>query len=167
MIVVLMGVSGSGKTTLGTRVADQLGWEFADADDFHPAANVAKMRAGIPLTDADRAPWLATLHGIIARWIGDGKSTVLAFSALKQEYREELRVGPEVRFVYLKASPEVLRQRLKARSSHYMKAGMLESQLETLEEPQDTVVVDVSGTVEESVQAVLGGIERSGNRSIG
>ena len=150
-----MGVSGSGKTTIGTRVAAELGWEFADGDDFHPAANVEKMRSGIPLTDADRAPWLARLRGMIADWIAAGKSAVLACSALKEEYRAELRVAPELRFVYLRAPEEVLRRRLQARAGHYMKAGMLESQLAALEEPRDAVVVDVSGTMEESVAAVL------------
>src|SRR5215831_14473015 len=132
-----MGVAGSGKTTIGTRLSRQFGWEFADADDYHSAGNVAKMRNGIPLTDADRAPWLATLRGMIEEWIRGGKSAVLACSALKEEYRDELRVGREVRFVYLKAAPAVLAERLRAWAAHYMKAGMLESQLETLEEPRD------------------------------
>jgi gluconokinase len=155
MVIVLMGVAGSGKTTLGTRVAAELGWLFADADDYHPAANVEKMRKGIPLTDADRAPWLATLRELIMRWIAEGQNAMLACSALKREYRDELRTGPEVRFLYLKAAPEVLRERLRARSGHYMKAGMLESQLATLEQPKDAMVVDVSGTVEDSVRAIL------------
>lgn len=153
-----MGVAGSGKTTIGTRLSTQFGWEFADADDYHSAANVKKMRNGIPLTDADRAPWLATLRGMIEGWIRAGKSAVLACSALKEEYRGELRVGPEVRFVYLKAAPAVLAERLRARAAHYMKAGMLESQLETLEEPRDALAVDVSGTVEESVGAIVRGM---------
>src|ERR1700757_3420535 len=100
MIVIVMGVVGSGKTTIGTLLAAQLGWEFADADDFHPQSNVDKIRNGIALTDDDRAPWLDHLSGAIATWIGEGKSVVLACSALKRAYREELNVGPQVRLVY-------------------------------------------------------------------
>lgn len=153
-----MGVAGSGKTTIGTRLAARFGWEFADGDDYHSPTNVEKMRNGIPLTDEDRAPWLATLRRTIEGWIGAGKNTVLACSALKETYRQELQVGPEVRFVYLKAAPEVFAMRLRGRAGHYMKPGMLESQLETLEEPKDALVVDVSGTVEESVGAIVRGM---------
>jgi len=153
-----MGVAGSGKTTIGTRLAKGLGWRFADADDYHSAGNVEKMRQGIPLTDGDRAPWLATLRQLIEGWMAAGSSAVLACSALKESYREELRVGREVRFVYLKAAPEVLAKRLRVRAGHYMKAGMLESQLEALEEPPDALVVDVSGTIEESVGKIVRGI---------
>jgi len=158
VILVLMGVAGSGKTTIGTRLAKGFGWRFADADDYHSAGNVEKMRQGIPLTDADRAPWLATLRQLIEGWMAAGSSAVLACSALKESYREELRVGREVRFVYLKAAPEVLAKRLRVRAGHYMKAGMLESQLEALEEPPDALVVDVSGTIEESVGKIVRGI---------
>jgi gluconokinase len=154
LVVLLMGVSGSGKTTIGTLLAAEMGWPFADGDDYHPVANVEKMRNGVPLTDADRAPWLENLRGLITKWIDEGTSAVLACSALKQLYREELAVSPEVRFVYLKASTEVLRARLRARSGHFMKEGMLQSQLATLQEPADALVVDVSGTVEQSVQQV-------------
>lgn len=153
-----MGVAGSGKTTLGVRVAKTLAWEFADGDDFHPAANIEKMAHGIPLTDSDRAPWLATLRRLIEDWLAAGKSGVLACSALKATYREELKIDSRVVFVYLKASPEVLLERLRARSGHYMKPGMLESQLATLEEPGDAIVVDVSGPIEQTVQTILKGI---------
>jgi len=153
-----MGVAGSGKTTLGVRVAKTLAWEFADGDDFHPAANIEKMAHGIPLTDSDRAPWLATLRRLIEDWLAAGKSGVLACSALKATYREELKIDSRVIFVYLKASPEVLLERLGARSGHYMKPGMLESQLATLEEPADAIVVDVSGPIEQTVQTILKGI---------
>ena len=132
MVVLLMGVSGAGKTTVGRLLASEPGWAFADADDYHSAANVEKMRNGIPLTDADRAPWLESLRGVIVRWMASGKDGVLACSALKEEYRERLVVGPEVRVVYLKASRELLRQRLLGRKGHYMKESMLESQIETL-----------------------------------
>lgn len=152
VIVVLMGVAGSGKTTIGSRLAMELGWQFFDGDDYHSPANIAKMRNGIPLTDEDRAPWLEKLRSLIAERMASGKGAVLACSALKQVYRDKLKAGPEVRFVFLTASHEVLQRRLEARASHYMKGNMLESQLATLELPQDAVVVDVSGTVEDSVR---------------
>lgn len=144
MVILLMGVSGSGKTTVGHLLAVRLGWEFADADDYHPAANVEKMRSGIPLTDADRAPWLETLRALIEGWIARGKNAVLACSALKRAYRENLRVGPEVQAVYLKGTSELLRRRLHERVGHFMTERMLESQLATLEEPRDAVAVEVN-----------------------
>ncbi len=101
MIVILMGVVGSGKTSVGRLLAQQLRWKFADADDFHPAANVEKIRHGIPLTDADRQPWLRLLSANIANWSSAGVSVVLACSALKESYREELATGPDVQFVYV------------------------------------------------------------------
>jgi gluconokinase len=151
----MMGVAGSGKTTLGMRVAHALGWEFADWDNFHSAANIEKMAQGIPLTDEDRAPWLATLRRLIKDWLAAGKGGVLACSALKAIYRDELKVDSMVVFLYLKASPELLLQRLRARPGHYMKAGMLESQLATLEQPANAIVVDVSGPIEQTVQTIL------------
>ena len=149
-----MGVSGAGKTTVGTMLASQLGWEFADADDYHPAANVEKMRNGVPLTDADREPWLERLRALIVAWIASGKSAVLACSALKEAYRDRLMVGAEVRVVYLKADRELLRERLLLRRGHYMKEGMLESQIETLEEPADAIVLDARSSVEDVVREI-------------
>src|SRR5271168_215294 len=102
MIVIVMGVTGAGKTTVGRLLAGQLGWEFADADDFHPAANVEKIRHGIALSDDDRRPWLERLRTAITQWIAEKRSVVLACSALKRSYRQELQVEPDVRFVYLK-----------------------------------------------------------------
>ena len=148
MVIVLMGVAGSGKTTIGSLLARQLSWEFADADDYHSAANVQKMSQGIPLTDADREPWLGGLRSLVAGWITHAQNGVLACSALKDSYREELRVTDAVRFVYLRGSKALLTQRLRDRSSHYMKPQMLASQLATLEEPEDAVVVDVSKSPE-------------------
>ena len=143
MVILLMGVSGAGKTTIGKLLASELGWEFADGDDYHSPENVEKMRNGIPLTDADRAPWLETLHTLIAGWIGSGKSAVLACSALKRAYRESLQVAPEVRILYLKGTPQLLQQRLRSRRGHYMTERMLASQLAALEEPEGAVVVNV------------------------
>jgi gluconokinase len=154
MIVLLMGVSGVGKTTIGQALAQQLQWRFADADDFHPAANVAKMHAGIPLDDADRAPWLQSLRDSIVGWIAAGQSVVLACSALKQAYRRQLLVSPEVRLVYLHGDFSLIAQRLGERHGHYMNPGLLRSQFDTLEAPEDAVSVDVSGTVPEIVTAI-------------
>ena len=161
MIVLLMGVSGAGKTTVGTVLAAQLGWEFADADDYHSAANVEKMRNGIPLTDADREPWLESLRSLIVAWIAAGKSGVLACSALKQAYRDRLMVGASVRVVYLKADRELLRERLLLRRGHYMKEGMLESQIATLEEPADAIVLDARLSVTDTVREIRARVTKS------
>jgi gluconokinase len=157
MVLLLMGVSGSGKTTVGQLLASQLGWEFADGDNYHSTANIEKMRNGIPLTDAERAPWLEALRTLIAEWIAADKNAVLACSALKQSYREKLRFSPDVKLVYLKGTPQLLRQRLHGRVGHFMTEQMLESQLATLEEPhdQDTVIVDIARSPDEIVGEIL------------
>jgi gluconokinase len=154
MVIVVMGVSGSGKSTVGAQLALQLGWGFADADDYHAAASVEKMRNGVPLADADRAPWLKALRSLILGWIEAGKSVVLACSALKQTYRDQLRGREDVRFVYLKVRRDVLSQRLLERHDHYMKESMLDSQLKALEEPIDAIVVDANGTPENIVRSI-------------
>lgn len=135
-IIVVMGVSGSGKTTVGQLLAQHIGRPFYDGDDFHPAANVAKMAAGHPLTDEDRAGWLATLAGHLPQWEEAG-GAVLACSALKESYRQTLQAGASLplSWVFLDTDPAVLRARLEARQGHYMKASMLDSQLATLEKP--------------------------------
>ncbi len=137
-----MGVTGSGKTTVGRALSANLGWRFADADDYHSAANVSKMAAGIPLTDKDRAPWLLALRQAVVEWTAAGENVVLACSALKAAYREELVTGPEVKLVYLKASMELIAQRLAGRSGHFMNPHLLQSQFDALEEPYDVVTVD-------------------------
>jgi gluconokinase len=144
MIVVLMGVSGSGKTTIGTLLAEREGVVFADADDYHPEANKAKMAAGHPLNDEDRQPWLETLHGVLQGWYESGTGGVLACSALKEKYRETLQgampVGV-VHFVLLDGSKELIAERLAERPSHFFNPKLLDSQLATLEKPKDALRV--------------------------
>jgi gluconokinase len=155
MIVIVMGTAGSGKTTIGKLLAAQLGWEFADADNFHSPANVAKMSRGIPLDDADRAPWLDALRAAIVRWIGERQNAVLACSALKAGYREHLRVSAEVRFIYLKGSYETIAKRMHVRKKHYAPEELLASQFATLEEPGDDAIrVDVEPPPETIVAEV-------------
>ena len=154
MIVVVMGVVGAGKTTIGKLLASDMGWQFADADDFHPASNVGKISHGIPLTDEDREPWLDRLRAAILKWIADGQSTVLACSALKRSYRAMLQVDPQVRFVYLKGSAELIAERLRARHGHFAGEAILASQLADLEEPQAALKVDISDTPEQIVNRI-------------
>ena len=154
MVVVLMGVCGCGKTTVGRALAADLGWPFLDADDFHPEANVAKMRAGIALTDDNRWPWLDRLAAEMATINARGAHAVLACSALRQAYRDRLARGGDVRFVHLKGDRATLAPRIKARTGHYMPESLLDSQLGTLEEPADALVVDVRLTIAEQVAAI-------------
>ncbi len=154
MIVIVMGVTGSGKTTVGSLLAKELGWEFADADDFHSAANKEKMSQGIPLDDADREPWLEALRTALLQWSAERRNVVLACSALKKIYRDRLKIGPEVKFVYLKGSYEVIYQRLLSRHGHFATEKILKSQFEALEEPEDAIVVDVGGTPEAIVSDI-------------
>lgn len=151
---MVMGVSGVGKTTVGRALAEQLHFHFIDADDFHPPANVAKMHAGIPLDDADRAPWLAALRAAIFGWIAANRSVVLACSALKASYRRELLVGPEVKLVFLNAPFEVIAGRLRTRPGHYMNPALLKSQFDTLELPQGAVTIDAAQDKDDVVIAL-------------
>lgn len=155
MIVVLMGVSGSGKTEVGTRLAKALGGTFAEGDDYHPPANVAKMRSGVPLDDDDRWPWLETMSHEIGRWLDAGETVVLTCSALKERYREILRGGHVgVRFVYLKGDKALIRGRLQQRRGHYMPPSLLDSQLAALEEPDDAIAVGIDATPDQIVTRI-------------
>ena len=159
MIVVLMGVCGCGKSTIGRMLADETGWPFLDADDFHPAANVAKMRAGTALTDEDRWPWLDRLAAEMAAINARGGHAVLACSALKQAYRDRLARGGDVRFVFLKGDRATIEPRLAARAGHYMPVSLLESQLATLEEPANAMVIDIRTPVAAQVSAIRSDID--------
>jgi gluconokinase len=161
MVIVLMGVSGSGKTAVGEALAARLEWSFADADDLHPPANVERMRSGVPLTDADREPWLRSVNLALRGWLAARRDVVLACSALRRSHRATLRTGvPDdgsLRFVYLRAEPEELDRRLRARRGHFMPASMLESQLDTLEEPDpaEALSVDVQRPIPAIVDAIV------------
>jgi gluconokinase len=149
MIIVLMGVSGSGKTTVGQVLAQQLDWKFCDADDYHSAANIEKMHQGIPLTDEDRKPWLQALAMLIDSARDRGENIVLACSALKHAYQKYLRHNLDVvHYVCLCGSEEVIKKRLADREGHFMNPGLLDSQFEILEPPEDAIRVDVNGTPE-------------------
>ncbi|SIQ76138.1 gluconokinase [Micromonospora avicenniae] len=161
--VVVMGVSGAGKTTVARGISEATGLLFAEADEFHPAENVARMRAGVPLDDAARLPWLRELAGWMAARAAEGRSTVLACSALRRSYRDVLRQGPPtVDFVHLDGPAEVIRDRMARRTGHFMPASLLESQLATLEpaEPDEPVLVlDVSLSPEQLVAAAVDGLD--------
>ncbi len=159
MIVVVAGVSGSGKSTVGALLATRLGWPFTDGDALHPAANVAKMRAGHPLTDADREPWLAAVTARIDGYLAAGQSAVLACSALKRHYRDELTAGrPEVRIVFLATSRDVLRARLLARHGHFFPSALLDSQLADAQVPEPAeraLVVTETGPPGDTVRLIM------------
>lgn len=150
--VIVMGVSGSGKTTIGAALAGRLGWAFADADDYHPAANREKMSRGIPLTDEDRVPWLEALHEVIGDHVRRGKPVVLACSALKESYRRILIGDLEgVRIVFAQGSRELIAERMRARQ-HFMPVALLDSQFAALEVPKGALTVDISRPLEEIVR---------------
>ena len=151
-----MGVAGAGKTLVGRALATALKWPFFDADDFHPASNIAKMRGGIALEPPDRIAWLHAIRAALSTAHNNGGNAVLACSALHREFRASLAQGlPDVRFVYLKAARELIRARVEKRSGHFMPASLVDSQFETLEEPQDALVVDASQPHETIVQSIL------------
>ena len=158
---IVMGVSGCGKTSVGKSLAEHLGWDFYDADDFHPPENVSKMASGTPLTDSDRAPWLASLNDLVSSSLTQDHPGVLACSALKERYRQQLLAGNDgVRLIYLKGSYDLIWSRMIVRADHYMKPHMLQSQFETLEEPTNALIVDISLSVDEIVQEILKHMEK-------
>lgn len=156
MVYIVMGVSGSGKSTIGSLLAQKLGVSFYDADDYHPVQNIKKMNSGVPLTDADRQPWLEKLAEQIRTW-NKAEGAVLGCSALKQAYREYLAVDEpdKIRFIYLKGSKSEILDRLKKRRNHYMPHSLLDSQFAALEEPSDAVTVSISATPEQIVSQIL------------
>lgn len=158
MIAILMGVTASGKSTIAAELVRLTGWKFAEADDYHSAANKAKMHAGIPLNDADRAPWLASLHDVIAEWVRAGQSGIMTCSALKQAYRDALTAGIQdgaYRFVLLDAPLAVLEERIQHRPGHFMNPDLLQSQLDTLEQPRNAIRVETIGPPSEVAQNIL------------
>jgi len=155
VIVVLMGVTGCGKSTVGALLVQDCGWDFHDADDFHPAANVAKMKRGAPLDDEDRWPWLERLNAFLIESEQQGQSLVLACSALKQVYRDRLARGcTTTRFVFLDGDRELIRARLAGRQGHYMNPKLLDSQFAILERPQDALRLDIAGSPAELVRSI-------------
>jgi gluconokinase len=154
MFILVMGVTGSGKTTIGKLLAQRLGWVFLDADDFHSAVNREKMHRGIPLTDADRAPWLAAIHDELLRREGSGQKVVLACSALKQAYRNILNEGLSFEIVFLRATPAQLHNQLASRKNHFADENLVPSQLATLEEPVGAIMEDIGRTPEEIVSDI-------------
>jgi gluconokinase len=160
MIIIIMGVSGVGKTTIGKLLAESLQWEFSDADRFHSIENVEKMRGGIPLSDAERKPWLQDLQIAIKHWLQENKNMVLACSALKDSYRQFLVLDSDrTKLVYLRGSYQLIQQRLHERQNHYMSEKLLSSQFETLEEPSDAIYVDVAEppqVIVQNIRMVLG-----------
>jgi gluconokinase len=159
VVIILMGVAGVGKTTLGKRLAEELGWRFFEGDDFHPPANVAKMAAGVPLTDADRLPWLERLRGLVAEALAREEDVVLSCSALRRSYRQLLTVDPcRVRWVYLRGPQELIASRLGSRTGHFMPPSLLDSQLAALEAPEDALTVEVTPGPAEVIATIRAGL---------
>jgi carbohydrate kinase (thermoresistant glucokinase family) len=157
--IIVMGVSGSGKSTIGALLAERLGWPFADADGFHPPANVAKMASGQPLSDTDRWPWLDAIAAHIGAARGTGQPVVVACSALRRAYRDRLRAGHgDLIFLHLSGAPAVIAERQAARQGHFMPPSLMASQFATLEDPAeevDAVTVSVSASLHEVVATAL------------
>src|SRR6266576_1122012 len=157
MVVIIFGVSGAGKTTIGQLLAQELGWRFYEADDFHSSANVEKMRRGVPLTDQDRWPWLESLRELIKRCVATGEDAVLACSALKEAYRRYLQVNTEVKLVFLRGEYALIAEQLRRRRGHFMNPELLQSQFADLEEPQpneDVLTIDLGQSPQELVEEI-------------
>jgi len=157
MVVIIFGVSGAGKTTVGQLLAQELGWRFYEADDFHSPVNVEKMRQGVPLTDLDRRPWLESLRELIKRCIATGDDAVLACSALKEAYRRYLQVNTEVKLVFLRGNYGLIAEQLRRRRRHFMNPGLLQSQFADLEEPRPgeaTIVIELGRSPRQLVQEI-------------
>jgi gluconokinase len=160
--VILMGVAGSGKTAVGKGVAARLNWLFLDADDFHPAANIEKMKHGIPLNDQDRIPWLRALRNELRRLLAEGRSVILACSALKESYRKLLSddVAP-MSFVLLDVDQETIRERLQHRSAHFFPKELMNSQFAALEKPKDAIIIDARKSLDEVIDRVVQAVSGS------
>jgi gluconokinase len=157
VIVIIFGVSGAGKTTVGKLLAREIGWRFIEADDFHPTANIEKMRSGRPLTDGDRWPWLERLQQQIEQLLSARENAVLACSALKRAYRDRLHVNDEVKFVFLRGNYALVEKQLRSRHGHFMDANLLQSQFDDLEEPQpdeNVLTIELGGTPKEIVEEI-------------
>lgn len=167
-MIIIFGVSGAGKTTVGKLLARELGWRFCEADDFHPAANIEKMRSGHPLTDEGRSPWLECLRKQIERSVSARENAVLACSALKRAYRDRLRVGDEVNFVFLRGDYALVEKQLRSRHGHFMKANLLRSQFDDLEQPQpdeNVLTIELGRTPEEIVERIKAKLHLASKRS--
>ena len=157
MVIIIFGVSGAGKTTIGKLLARDLRWRFIEADDFHPAANIEKMRSGHPLTDNDRWPWLEQLRQQIERSLSARENAVLACSALKRAYRDRLHVSDEIKFVFLRGDHALVQKQLRSRHGHFMNATLLQSQFDALDEPEsdeNVVTIELGRRPEEIVERI-------------
>jgi gluconokinase len=157
VVVIIFGVSGAGKTTIGKLLAEEVGWQFYEADNFHPRANIEKMRSGRPLTDEDRSPWLEHLREQITRSLAAKENAVLACSALKRAYRERLRVSDDVKFVFLRGDYALVEKQLRRRRGHFTNAALLRSQFDDLQEPgpdEDALTIELGQNAEEVVKEI-------------
>jgi gluconokinase len=162
MVIITMGVEGTGKTTIGKMLAEKLGWKFYDADDYHPKRNIEKMRRGIPLNDEDRWPWLKEVRKVIDSSLNLNEPSIIACSALKSSYRQYLKQqNDKIIFVYLKGDKNTISKRLALRKGHFAGTQLLESQLQTLEEPECVLTCDISRQPEVITDYIIEKLELS------
>ena len=160
MILLIMGVSGTGKSTIGSMLATELKLQFIEGDNYHPSANIEKMQNGESLTDEDRRPWLANLANIIRQFYQEGKGVVISCSALKASYRHQLSLAcPEIRIIHLFGTPKLIRQRLSNRQRHFMPADLLDSQIKSLEQPENAITIDVTSNPKQILQQIITGLK--------